>query len=103
MLGLFHFGRRVLECLFVHIYSNVTIPLSEFLESVAHYWGLFGVLTCYFMLYPTYEPPALVRGPLYYVLVLGFAVAELLNLCCHFVLLTLRAPGQYHNGIPWVR
>ncbi len=100
MLGMIHFSRRILECLFVHIYSNATIPLAEFLAALAHYWGLYGILVCYFLFHPKYFSPAWNQW-VYYGLIAGFLFTELMNCCCHFVLMTLRVPGDFKDEIPW--
>jgi len=101
MLAMAHFARRILECLFVHIYSNPTIPLSEFLLGLVHYWGLFGMLVGYFLFHPSYTSPSWDSWA-YYCLIAAYLFTELMNCCCHFVLMTLRVPGEYNNDIPWV-
>jgi len=53
-----HFGKRVLESLYVHIFSRPTLPLKQAFLNCTHYWLLFGGLVstelCHY-----YNPPAI--------------------------------------------
>jgi len=101
MLGMAHYARRVLECLFVHNYSNPTIPLADFLLSLLHYWVMFGVLVGYFLFHPKYVSPEW-ENCFFWMLVGSFLFTELMNCCCHLILMTLRIPGEHKAQIPWV-
>lgn len=98
---MFHYGRRVLECLFVHRYSNPTILVSDFLTLVVHHWGLFGFLIGYFLFNPKYTPP--VQGGFTFGLcVLFYLFTEAMNCACHFALRSLRSSGSDPKKIPHV-
>lgn len=39
-----HYAKRVLESLYVHIFSRPTIPFKRSLMNYTHYWIIFGGL-----------------------------------------------------------
>lgn len=100
MIG-FHFARRVLECLFLHIYSNSSVPLSSFLLNASHFWLLLGLLAEYSLFSPSYKNPQW-SSVVYWTLAVTFGLTELLNSCCHFLLMTLRSPKEPVYRIPRV-
>ncbi|GAQ08224.1 putative enoyl reductase C646.07c [Aspergillus lentulus] len=96
-----HFVKRELETLFVHRFSNATMPVRHIFRNSAHYWVLAGFNIAYWIFRPdaaaaTNKPnPAL----LYSGLAL-FVFGELANLNTHLVLRDLRRPGTTERGIP---
>jgi len=96
-----HFARRVLECIFVHIYSNNTINISKFLFSLSHFWIILGLLTCYSLFHPSYIGVNWNRL-IYWAIVVVYGICEVLNCCCHVLLMTLRSHDKSSYRIPYV-
>ena len=95
-----HFLKRELETLFVHRFSNATMPATNIFKNSFHYWILAGLLIAY----PSYSPHSLTAGPDNPILtstgLLLFVVGELGNLNTHLVLRNLRSPGGTERGVP---
>jgi very-long-chain enoyl-CoA reductase len=95
-----HFLKRELETLFVHRFSNATMPLTNIFKNSAHYWLLSGLLIAYF----TYSPTSSTAAPTNPLFIYGglalFIIGELGNLNAHLVLRSLRSPGGTERGIP---
>ncbi|KAA8648755.1 trans-2-enoyl-CoA reductase (NADPH) TSC13 [Aspergillus tanneri] len=96
-----HFLKREYETIFIHRFSNATMPARNIFKNSAHYWILAGFNIAYWVFRPdaaasTSQPsPAL----LYSGLAL-FVFGELANLNAHLVLRDLRRPGTTERGIP---
>ena len=101
VLVFIHYGRRVLECLFVHKYSNPTKPITDFFTLAIHYWAIFGSLVGYCIFNPTYVSPDIGQFK-YWLYVLTFFLTEALNCGCHFVLSSLRKTDKDQRAIPYV-
>lgn len=98
-LVMFHFIKRELETLFVHRFSNATMPIHRLPVNCAHYWILSGVLIAYYLFHPKYQPP--INNVAINLTLSGLMVLfELLNLQTHLVLRNLRARGSKVRGIP---
>lgn len=95
-----HYGKRELETLFVHRFSNDTMPFFNVFKNSAHYWVLLGVGAMYFLLHPEYTPPAWASDTIQMGLFAFFCFVEFMNLMCHITLRNLRAPGSSVRGIP---
>jgi len=95
-----HFVKRELETLFIHRFSNATMPARNIFKNSAHYWVLSGLLIAYF----TYSPTSITAGQgnplLTYAGLALYAVGELANLNTHLVLRNLRSPGGTERGVP---
>ncbi|KAK1058387.1 Very-long-chain enoyl-CoA reductase [Friedmanniomyces endolithicus] len=95
-----HFVKRELETLFVHRFSNATMPARNIFKNSAHYWLLSGLLIAYF----TYSPTSITAGEgsplLTYAGLALYAIGELANLNTHLVLRNLRSPGGTERGVP---
>jgi very-long-chain enoyl-CoA reductase len=94
----FHYVKRELETLFVHRFSNDTMPFFNIFKNSAHYWLLSGL----FIAYPLYHPLYTNTMP-HWVLVAAAAVfflGELGNLWAHIKLRNLRRPGTRDRNIP---
>jgi len=50
-----HYIKRELETLFVHRFSNETMPFMNVFKNSAHYWIIMGIGTMYFFLSPDYK------------------------------------------------
>ena len=100
-MALGHYTKRELETLFVHKFSNDTMPLMNIFKNSFHYWILFGLFTMYFYLHPSYTPPAWANDTVFTGAAVLFAIFEFLNLMAHITLSNLRKPGTTQRGIPY--
>lgn len=96
-----HFAKRELETLFVHRFSNATMPARNIFKNSGHYW-IFGGFNIAYWIYRPDAPTAAPRtNPLiYYGAILLFLVGELGNLSTHLTLRGLRSSGGTERGIP---
>ena len=94
-----HYAKREFETLFVHRFSNATMPVFNIFKNSFHYWVLCG-LAQYFFLHPDYTAPAWVCLEIQYALVGLFCLVEFMNYQCHCVLRDLRKPGTTERGFP---
>lgn len=95
-----HYVKRELETLFVHRFSNDTMPFTNIFKNSAHYWLLFGVFNMYFFLHPDYTPPSWANETIFNISAGLFTLFELLNAKAHLILKNLRKPGTTERGIP---
>jgi len=95
-----HYAKRELETLFVHRFSNDTMPFFNVFKNSAHYWLLLGVGSMYFFLHPDYTPPSWASDEIHMGLFAFFCFVEFMNLMCHITLRNLRKPGSSERGIP---
>ena len=92
----FHYAKRLLETVFVHRFSNATMPLGNLFKNCSYYWG-FAAYIGYHLNHPLYTSPA----PLQVHSFLGcFLAAELGNLSIHLLLRGLRPAGSKARKIP---
>jgi len=95
-----HYIKREIETLFVHRFSNATMPFFNIFKNSTHYWILNGFGAMYFLLHPDYTPPAWASDQIHMVLLALFCVFEFFNLMCHITLRNLRPEGSTKRGIP---
>lgn len=95
-----HFIKREYETIFVHRFSNGTMPAFNIFKNSAHYWGLGGLLIAVFIYSPTHATAAEGNPALTYLALALFVVGELANLNAHYVLRSLRSPGGTERGVP---
>ena len=95
-----HYIKRELETLFVHRFSNDTMPFFNLFKNSFHYWFIFGVINMYFFLHPDYTPPKWASENTFLAIGGAFAIFEFLNLMTHITLKNLRRPGSTERGIP---
>ncbi|KAM9900143.1 hypothetical protein OXX69_009208 [Metschnikowia pulcherrima] len=113
-LAVLHFVKREYETLFVHRFSNSTMPLLNLFKNSAHYWVLSGVNLAIFTY--SYNPASLkAASPLAsflfhvnslpqsvnYTLVLLWAFAEVSNFITHLKLAGIRAKDKKAYAIPY--
>lgn len=91
-----HYGKRLLETLFVHRFSHGTMPLRNLFRNCAYYW-LFTLYVAYHINHPLYTAPCNIC---YLVGLGGFILCELGNLSTHLLLKNLRPPGTKVRRIP---
>ncbi|KAJ3003422.1 3-oxo-5a-steroid 4- dehydrogenase [Thoreauomyces humboldtii] len=103
ILCVLHFLKREYETLFVHRFSNDTMPITNLPKNCFHYWVLGGL----FLGYPVYSP-GFTGGYLggaksdvfVYTLVGVWAWAEVSNYLTHVTLRNLRPAGSRVRNIP---
>ena len=111
-MGLGHFVKRFIECIFVHYYSKPTKSLNKIVREIGFYWLFFGILVPFYLLHPLYTPEAFWQNwisndslfsvkYLYYILTSIFILAEIMNLLCHMHLKSFRkGDHDYTRMIP---
>lgn len=95
-----HYVKRELETLFVHRFSNDTMPFTNVFKNSFHYWIIFGLINMYFFLHPEYTAPKWASDKTFIIIFIAFIFFELMNLMCHITLRNLRKPGSTERGIP---
>lgn len=100
-MALIHYVKREFETLFVHRFSNDTMPWTNIIKNSTHYWVIFGFLAMYFFLHPAYTAPAWIESEsTFNMIFVAFLICEANNLHCHIILRNLRKPGTTERGIP---
>jgi len=97
-LVMFHYVKRELETVFIHRFSNDTMPIRNIFKNSAHYWLLGGLFISYFLYHPEFTAPQSMA--VIYSCVAVFIIAEFGNLWAHMVLRDLRPPGTRRRAIP---
>lgn len=95
-----HFLKREFETVFVHRFSNATMPARNIFKNSAHYWALAGFNIAYCVFRPDASAATSSNPALVYVGIALFVFGELANLNAHMVLRDLRRPGTTERGIP---
>ncbi|EYE99825.1 trans-2-enoyl-CoA reductase (NADPH) TSC13 [Aspergillus ruber CBS 135680] len=96
-----HFLKREFETIFIHRFSNATMPARNIFKNSAHYWLLAGFNIAYWAFRP--DATAATDTPNENLLYAGlglFVFSELANLNAHLVLRNLRRAGTTERGIP---
>ena len=104
VIGFLHFFKRELESEFVHIFSNVSVPVSGSFKNFFHYWVLYGLLVVgeiFFFKTKSSDWPR----KYYWIFTALIAFFEFMNYKCHCVLRDLRLDSSgkvdpHKRGIP---
>ncbi|KAL3490866.1 3-oxo-5-alpha-steroid 4-dehydrogenase-domain-containing protein [Aspergillus germanicus] len=96
-----HFVKREYETLFVHRFSNATMPARNIVKNSGHYWLLAGCNIAYWVFRPDSAAAVKQLSPaLLYTGLALFVFGEIANFNTHLVLRDLRSPGTTERGIP---
>lgn len=93
LMMLFHFGKRLYETKYVHIFSNASAPLMGTMKNFFVYWiivGLMAPIELFYLRKMQLGPclfPCRFTETLY---LIGFFVSEYFNYFCHAYLRSLR-------------
>lgn len=99
IMSTFHFGKRIIESIFVHKFSNNTMPLKNLFINCIYYWIIFGVICNYTLFDVNYEEPSF-NPFIRYIFALLFFTCEIKNLKCHLILMELKDKNKGEKGIP---
>lgn len=100
LMMVLHYAKREYETIFIHRFSNDTMPFFNIFKNSTHYWFLCGFMNMYFFLHPQYTEPAWGSDNVYIALFCLFCFFEFMNLMCHITLKNLRPPGTRVRNIP---
>jgi len=91
-----HFVKREMETIWVHRFSNETMPLMNIFANSGYYWGSAAVIA-YFLTHPLYTPPP--SAEIYWGAGI-FLVSQALNFYTHLALAWLRPVGTKVRRVP---
>ena len=87
---LFHFGKRLLETKFVHIFSTASVPFKVLIRNCIHYWLIIGgILPLEIFVFRKMGLPVKLNKKQISLLA-SFFIFEFLNFLCHLKLRKLR-------------
>lgn len=98
-MSFFHFTKRIIESIFVHIFSRTTMPLSNLFKNCAYYWGIFGILCQYTLFNPYGKDLTFLKVPRY-LMIMFFFSAEMKNLKTHAILRDIKIKGKGKKYMP---
>lgn len=93
-----HYLKREFESVFVHRFSNDTMPFMNIFKNSFHYWGIGGAFIAYYVYHPLYT--SFVSDNVAYACVAAFLLMELGNLSAHITLRNLRPANTKVRGVP---
>ncbi|CAM4594033.1 unnamed protein product [Leuciscus chuanchicus] len=86
-----HYIKRLVETIFIHRFSDGTLPLRTIMLLCLYYWG-FASWQAYYINHPLYTPPSYGRLQIYSALAM-FLVCEFGNLSVHLILNRISCNG----------
>lgn len=94
----FHFGKRILETKFVHLFSTASVPFKVLIRNCFHYWALVGVLLPLevFHIRKMKLPTKISKGR--WSLLILFFIFEFMNFLCHLKLRRMRERKDAHGN-----
>uniref|UniRef100_A0A8K9XR30 Trans-2,3-enoyl-CoA reductase-like 2b n=1 Tax=Oncorhynchus mykiss TaxID=8022 RepID=A0A8K9XR30_ONCMY len=95
----FHYFRRLLETVFIHRFSDGTLPLQTIMRNCLYYWG-FSAWLAYYINHPLYTPPSYGNLQVYSALAV-FMLCEAGNFSIHLALNNLGCNGLRPKRIPY--
>ena len=98
-MSIFHYGKRIFESIYVHIFSRSTMPMKNLYFNCIYYWGIYGILCCRSLFSPYSTEMKFLKVPRYFFL-LFFVSAELQNLKAHVILRDVKIRGKGKKYMP---
>lgn len=95
---MFHYLKRIFETVFIHRFSNDTMPFKNLLKNCFHYYVTGGIYIAYQLYSPYYT--RYLSATQIKVLTGLFFTFESLNFYAHLCLMILRPPGSRIRQIP---
>lgn len=91
-----HYLKREFETIFIHRFSNGTMPIMNIFKNSAYYWG-FGALLGYYVNHPRYTSPPDSQVTMFFYI---WLLMEMGNFSIHLALRNLRPAGTKIRKIP---
>lgn len=97
-MSTFHYGKRLIECLFIHIFSRDTMSLNDLIKKCIYYWGVYGVICGYCIWNVKYKERSLFVSVRYLFIILFFS-AEIKNMKCHLLQRESKVKNKGRKGM----
>ncbi|KAI7809854.1 trans-2, partial [Triplophysa rosa] len=94
-----HYIKKLVETIFIHRFSDGTLPLRTIMQICLYYWG-FAAWQAYYINHPLYTPATYGKLQIYSALAM-FLICECGNLSVHLVLNQISCIGSRPIEIPY--